>query len=150
MEKILVATDGSETAGRAVDRAAELAKATGAKLYILTVESERIFPLEKINELVQAKGDVPIMMDTPAMLDEFCKQAAANAEARARVLGAPAIESEVLWGDAAETILETARSEGVDTIVLGRRGHGRLAGLLVGSVSHKVVSLSPCTVIVVP
>jgi len=150
MEKILVATDGSETAGRAVDRAAELAKATGAKLYILTVESERIFPLEKINELVQAKGDVPIMMDTPAMLDEFCKQAATNAEVRARVLGAPAIESEVRWGDAAETILETARSEGVDTIVLGRRGHGRLAGLLVGSVSHKVVSLSPCTVIVVP
>ncbi len=37
-----------------------------------------------------------------------------------------------------------------DTIVVGKRGLGTLTGLLVGSVTQKLVSLAPCTVIVVP
>jgi nucleotide-binding universal stress UspA family protein len=46
------------------------------------------------------------------------------------------------WGDPAETIIETARRENADAIVMGRRGRGRLAGLLLGSVSQKVASLA--------
>ena len=54
--------------------------------------------------------------------------------------------------DPAEAIIEAARREHADAIIVGRRGRGRgqLAGLLLGSVSQKVVSLAPCTVIVVP
>ncbi len=44
----------------------------------------------------------------------------------------------VVVGEAAESILQTAEDEGVDLIVMGRRGLGRLEGLLVGSVSEKV------------
>jgi len=54
------------------------------------------------------------------------------------------------WGDATEAIIEAVRREQVDAIVIGRRGRGRLAGLLLGSVSQKVASLAPCIVIVVP
>jgi len=52
--------------------------------------------------------------------------------------------------DPAEAIIEAARREHADAIIVGRRGRGQLAGLLLGSVSQKVVSLAPCTVIVVP
>lgn len=60
------------------------------------------------------------------------------------------VEVRTGWGDPAEVIIEMVRREKVDTIVVGRRGHGRLAGLLLGSVSQKLVSLAPCTVVVVP
>ena len=54
------------------------------------------------------------------------------------------------WADPAEAIIEAARVGQADTIVIGRRGRGRLAGLLLGSVSQKVASLAPCIVTIVP
>ena len=149
MDRILVATDGSETAGRAVDVAADLAKATGAKLFVLTVDDERRLPAAEVNQLASTRGDVPVMVDVPAMRDEFAGETAKQAESRARRLGAQAVETEVRWGDAAGSSIEAAKDRGVDTIVVGRRGRGRLAGLLVGSVSQKVVALAPSHVVVV-
>ena len=52
-------------------------------------------------------------------------------------------------GDAAEKILEIAKSKGVDTIVLGSRGLGGVRSLLMGSVSSKVCHAAPCTCIIV-
>ena len=53
------------------------------------------------------------------------------------------IQLQLGWGDAAHSIMEIAAREAADAIVLGRRGRGRLAGLLLGSVSLKVASLAP-------
>jgi hypothetical protein len=54
------------------------------------------------------------------------------------------------WGDPAEVIIETAQRLRADTIVMGRRGRGRLAGPVLGSVSQKVASFAPSVVILVP
>jgi len=53
-------------------------------------------------------------------------------------------------GDAAEAISNAVEDGGHDLLVLGTRGHGTLRGLLVGSVSHKVLGLHACAVLVVP
>jgi nucleotide-binding universal stress UspA family protein len=53
-------------------------------------------------------------------------------------------------GDPAACILEAARNSQARFIVMGRRGLGRLAGLLIGSVSQKVSQLADCTCITVP
>ncbi len=142
MRNILVATDGSEGAGRAIDFAAELTRATGATLHILTVGGNMF--VEDISRLARAEGDVGAALDAPS--NSILKEA----ELRARRVGTQMIQSEVSWGDAAEAIIAGARRHGADAIVLGRRGLGRLTGLLIGSVSQKVVSLAPCTTIIVP
>jgi nucleotide-binding universal stress UspA family protein len=52
-------------------------------------------------------------------------------------------------GDPAREILAAATAEGVDAIVIGSRGLGKLTALLLGSVSHKVSNQAHCTVIIV-
>jgi nucleotide-binding universal stress UspA family protein len=72
------------------------------------------------------------------------------AEIRARRLGVSNIRVQSGWGDVAESLIKIASSHSIDMIVLGRRGRGQLAGLLLGSVSHKIVSHAPCAVAVIP
>lgn len=142
MPHILVATDGSQAASRAVDVAAGIAKATGSKLSILTVEGS--LPSSQTEQLGFAEKDVG------AALDSMSKLILIEARKRAEAIGAQDVATQAKWGDPAEVIMEAARSGHADTIVIGRRGRGRLTGLLLGSVSQKVASLAPCAVTVVP
>lgn len=142
MRHIMVATDGSEGADRAVDVAAELAKAFGGKLFIVTVAGN--LSGEETRELARAERNIGDALEGLSM------QILTAAENRARRFGLTDVQLQIGWGDAAQSIIETAAREAADAIVLGRRGRGRLTGLLLGSVSQKVASLAPCTVIVVP
>ncbi len=68
---------------------------------------------------------------------------------RAVAKGARHVSTEAFAGDPAEQILAWADARQADLIALGSRGHGRLAGLLLGSVTQKVVALARCAVLVV-
>ncbi|MGY3393152.1 nucleotide-binding universal stress UspA family protein [Bradyrhizobium sp. USDA 3311] len=142
MRRIMVATDGSSGADRAVDVAAEIAKALSANLLIVTVADSLAF--EQAQQMVRAEGS------TGDVLEAMTTQMLKTAEARARDLGASQIELQVGWGDITRSLIDIARGGSVEMIVVGRRGRGQLAGLLLGSVSQKLVSLAPCAVIVVP
>ncbi len=143
MQRIIVATDGSPGANRAVDTAARLAKATGAELTILTVGGDMTGA--ELRQIAGIAGDVSEALQSAS--NQVLEQAQ---KARATRSASAELKLRCEWGDPAETIIETVRRRKADILVVGRRGRSRLSGLLLGSVSQKLASLAPCTVIVVP
>jgi nucleotide-binding universal stress UspA family protein len=142
IRRILAATDGSPSADRAVDEAAEVAKTVDADLLIVTIAGN--VPAAELAKLSRAEGNIG------DALDLISSNLLREAKERAQRAGAPRIRQWSGWGDPAEAIIEAVRRESIDLIVVGRRGHGQLRGLLLGSVSQKLVSLAPCLVLVVP
>lgn len=142
MTSIMVATDGSAGASRAVEAAAEIARALACKLLIVTV-ADRLLG-EEVRQLPHTG------VSTGDVLQALTARTLNTAEARARELGVQEVEARTSWGDVSQSLLEIAASNSTKMIVVGRRGRGQLAGLLLGSVSHKLVSLAPCPVVVVP
>jgi nucleotide-binding universal stress UspA family protein len=145
MNRILVATDGSEGADRAVDYAARRAKADGAELLIVNVMGGYGLP---------DKVFLAFTNDQNVLLKELlASQSAATlttARDRAREAGVSTIVLESRTGEVAQTIIDIAHEKKADAIVVGKRGAGRVAGVLLGSVSQKLVSLSPLPLTVVP
>lgn len=142
MRHVMVATDGSSGANRAVDVAAELARALAGDLLIATVADTLL--QEEAQKLVRAEGSIGDVMEA------LTAQTLKAAEARARHLGVSRVELRTGSGDVAQSLINIAASSSIEMVVLGRRGRGQLAGLLLGSVSQKLVSLAPCAVVVVP
>ncbi|MGA7326669.1 MAG: universal stress protein [Rhodomicrobium sp.] len=144
MNRILVATDGSEGADRAVDYAAHRAKADGAELVIVNVAGgslpEKVF--KAFTHSQQAWFE--------ELLSSVSADILAKAAERARSIGVSAIHLESRTGDVAETLIEIAQEKQANAIVAGKRGAGRVAELLLGSVSQKLVSLAPLPVTIIP
>lgn len=142
MQRIMVATDGSVGADRAVEVAAVLAKAVDGELLIVTIGGN--FPAEEIRKLACAEGGVGEANEL------LCNRILLEAKERAERAGARRIGIRSGWGDPAKGIIDAAHRERPDILVVGRRGRGKIAGLLLGSVSHEVVSRAPCIAVVVP
>lgn len=73
----------------------------------------------------------------------------ADAEVAAKLADVKDVHIRIEEGDPARQILAVAKDENADLIVMGRRGLGRLAGLLMGGVSSKVCSLAECACLTV-
>jgi nucleotide-binding universal stress UspA family protein len=142
-QSIVVGTDGSETAGKAVDAAVELAKLTGARLEFVSayepVSSQRLRA-----EARQAPADLQWMVnpreDVDATLSEAAERAAAvGAEAR----------TYAREGDPADAILDVAEELGSDLIVVGNKGMTGAKRFLLGSVPNRVSHHAPCSVMII-
>jgi nucleotide-binding universal stress UspA family protein len=143
MKRILVATDGSAGADRALDVASTIAGRFGAELIIVTVEQGY---LQRDLEEFRWTKDATVDEILNAVSLEILK----HAEERAHSNGVSRVRTYSSLGDAVAFILEVAEREKADTIVVGKRGRGRLVGLLIGSVSQKLISLAGCHVLMVP
>ena len=137
---ILVPVDGSEHSRKALDFACELASALDGKLHLLHVAQ----PMIENRTLVLGAAAVT-MHATPKELEEAGHKVIEAAKAVAAEQGCKQVETEVTGGDPARSIVEAASSIGADMIVMGTRGLTDLGGLVMGSVSHKVSHLAPCT-----
>lgn len=137
-ERILLAVDGSEHALHATRKAADLARC--------------MKPAEL--RIVVAFDTIPLYLGEPNLqmaISNRKGEAEEILKAAVKELGeVPGeIHSEIIEGDPASTIIEVAEVRKSDIIVMGSRGLGRLAGLLLGSTSQKVASHAPCPVLVV-
>lgn len=150
LNALIVPVDGSAHARRALGHAAELAAALDVKLILLHVfHSETPHWLAFLN--YPELRDLQTRL-TEAELQRIAREAAAEvfADARQALAGkAVAVEEVVLQGDAAEAIVDFAGQQPGGMIVMGSRGNSGMRGLLLGSVSSKVVHHAPCPVTVV-
>jgi nucleotide-binding universal stress UspA family protein len=142
INNVLVATDFSEPSSVALDYGRELARTYGAKLHVLhVVEDLRwryatdMAPTALVGVQEDLEASAASRLDA-LVTDEDRRQLRAHAVALTAV--APA-----------EAIVQYARTEGVDVIVMGTHGRNGLAHLFMGSVAERVVRLAPCPVLTV-
>ena len=134
---IMWASDGSEHSDRALDYARSLAEANSGS--IIAVHVREI--------TVGRAGGYPVQVDEEEVEQKIQGQAKdltdAGLDAKYEQFGASA-------GGAAHVIADAAREAGADLIVVGTRGQGPLSGLLLGSVTHRLLHVAPCPVLAVP
>lgn len=133
---IVVALDGSENAGRASSLATELASESGAKLIVAHVAEHTI-----------GKGGGDLQVDQEELKAEIEKQAD---ELKAGGLEVEVAIRDEMVGGPAHAIAEIAANAGADLIVVGTRGHSPVAGLLLGSVTQRLLHIAACPVLSIP
>ena len=136
--KIIWATDGSDAADAALPQVRELAGANGTAVVVLHCNETMVGP--------RAYG-LDVKLDEPEIQAKIARQAE---ELKGEGLD---VTTEFVTGHAgiaAHAIAEAAKSDGADLIVVGTRGHTRLGGLLVGSVTQRLLQVAPCPVLSVP
>jgi nucleotide-binding universal stress UspA family protein len=138
-KKVVWATDGSEAADLALPHAKTLAAEAGGELVV--VHCEEFLPQ------APRGGRFPVHADEDELKAKIQRQAAEIGEdgvkASLQTVTAGA-------GGAAHAIADVARDQHADVIVVGTRGHTALAGLLLGSVTQRLLHIAPCPVLAVP
>jgi nucleotide-binding universal stress UspA family protein len=146
MKRILVGVDGSEPSSRAVELAVELATETRATLYAIAVVDPADYAPDDIRDFAWSPDRYG---DLPGAIEAAVSERLAHCTALAKANGLDRVhETTRISLDVAAEILEFARAHAIDLIVVGSRGRGRLAGLLLGSVSQKLASAAPTSVLI--
>jgi nucleotide-binding universal stress UspA family protein len=140
---LLIAVDESEYSTTAVERVAAMRWPAGSKALLLAV----------------VRRDVALVSDffvsAVAEIEAILREEAARAEGRLQTL-APALSAaglavttRVVRGDARAAIVDAARENAVDLVVVGSHGRTGLRKMMLGSVAAHVVAHAPCDVLVV-
>jgi len=133
-DTIALAVDGSEHSNKGIAVAAELARLSKGKVLVLHVR-EHDLSRGQIWELETASDAEGVVRRA---VDEIKK---AGAAAEGDVV-------RTAHGTVAQALVDTARDHKADTIVMGSRGLSDVAGMVLGSVTHKVIHLTSATVVV--
>src|SRR4051812_34027140 len=144
ISSIVVGTDGSETATKAVQEAAALAVQVGAAVDIVSayapVATQRLR-----EEAKQAPEDLQWAVTPREEVDDKLREAKALVES----MGVEDVHMHAREGDPADAILDVAEERACDLIVVGNKGMSGAKRFLLGSVPNKVSHHAPCSVLIV-
>jgi len=141
--RIVVGTDGSDTAAEAVRQAVDLARLSGAQLSIVSayeplpkrqIEAEKEGAPADVHYEIGPREDVNLVLDAAA--------------AAARKEGVE-VQTHPVEGEPAEAILTAAEETNADLIVVGNKGMTGTRRFLLGSVPNKVSHHAPSSVMIV-
>ena len=140
---IVVGTDGSDTAKKAVDEAIDLAKAVGAGLCVVSAY-EPVSKARLRDEARQTPSDLQWMVNPREEVDATLSDAA-------DLVRSAGVEVEIFAreGSPADAILDVAEERGTDLIVVGNKGMTGAKRFLLGSVPNKVSHHAPCSVLII-
>jgi nucleotide-binding universal stress UspA family protein len=135
MRTIVVGFDGSPAAERALERAAELVAADGRIVVVTATVS------------LPAAGllDEPIL-DSPSPEERDALLERAAGTVRSRGISATLVAADA---EAAEALVQAARAEQADLIVVGATGAGYVTRVILGSTAENVIRQAPCDVLIV-
>jgi nucleotide-binding universal stress UspA family protein len=136
-DKILVAVDHSEISDRALDAARDLALLSEGEVWVLHMREREVAVKTGVG-----LSDKSMDAASAAVAAAVDKLTAAGVKAHGDV-------GTTLFGYAARNIVDDAKEHDVDVIVMGSRGRGDLAGLILGSTAHKVIHLADRPVLIV-
>ncbi len=138
IKKILVPIDGSDHSRKALQYASDIASKYKAIVYLLHV----VAPLPSIpyEDIVEEMRESQ---------ERFAKKILGEAVRKIKKKGITNFQSTMLHGDPARGIVDFAKRNDIDMILMGSRGAGGLQSLLLGSVSHRVCHLADCTCVTV-
>ena len=135
-EKLLVAVDHSHATEHVLNAARDLALLSNGEVWVLHLREREVMPRAGLMETEtsdEAKAEVE------AAVEELTKAG----------IKAHGVVRSTIYGYAAREIVEDAKSLDVGVIIMGSRGRGDLAGLVLGSTAHKVIHLTDRPVLVV-
>jgi nucleotide-binding universal stress UspA family protein len=133
---IVLGLDGSESSDRALEHATALAKEQASTVRVVHVV-----------EIVAGRGGGVLRLDENELKAKIAQQVndltAAGVSAELELHSAMA-------GGPAHVIAEVADRIGADVIITGTRGHTAMAGIVLGSVAHRLLHLSHCPLLIIP
>jgi nucleotide-binding universal stress UspA family protein len=136
-QTVVVGTDGSDSSFTAVERAAEVAHKSGAKLVIVCAYGDE--------SKAVSRGIAPGRSEAAGPSEDAVRTAGERAAAR----GASDIDRVVVEGEPVKALLSALSEHDADLLVVGNRGLNRIAGRLLGSVPADVSRRAPCDVLIV-
>jgi nucleotide-binding universal stress UspA family protein len=142
-KSIVVGTDGSETANKAVLQAIELAKPLGATLHIVTA-FQPVSEDKLARESASLPKDMSWMINPRDEVDAMLEEAAEKGDGTGLK-----IETYARQGDPADALLDVAEERDADLIVVGNKGMTGAKRFLLGSVPNKVSHHAPCSVLII-
>lgn len=141
---VVVGSDGSPASERAVDAAADVAEQSAARLRIVHVAQ----PVIPSTWTVIEAGAGGAGLEDPEVILGWARESVEQEGGRVRTAH-PSLDvtTEALWGDPGSLLAQLGADAGL--IVVGSRGRGGFTGMLLGSVSHRVIHDASCPVMVV-